>query len=149
MQRQLLDGTIEKTYLTRVQGHPEWDRHTSKVSLSDVASVAGSREIDEEDGLPAHTDFHVLQRDADGTSLLEARLHTGRTHQIRLHLWHLGFPVSGDATYLADRQVAATQTLPTDAPSMLLHAWKLRCLHPVRGEALTFEDQLPAWAIVV
>ena len=149
MQRQLLDGTMEKTYLTRVQGHPQWDRHTCQVSLSDVASVAGSREIDEENGLPCHTDFDVLQRDADGTSLLEARLHTGRTHQIRLHLWHLGFPVCGDATYLADHQVAATQTLPTNAPPMLLHAWKLRCLHPVRGETLTFEDHLPSWAIVM
>lgn len=146
MQRQILDGTLEKTYLVCVQGHPAWEQTTCEMPVSDHPSIAGSREIDEAEGLPSRTDFKVLRQNANNTTLLEARLHSGRTHQIRLHLWHLGFPVCGDATYLTNEQVAPTQTLPTDAPPMQLHAWKLSFFHPITGERMEFQDEIPMWA---
>lgn len=148
MQRQFQIRTMEKTYLVRVQGSPPFDEYRCEAPITDTPDVAGSRTIDEIDGLAAQTDFSVLHRFDDGTTLLQASLHSGRTHQIRVHLWHMGFPVCGDATYLTEKKVAATQTLDcADAP-MMLHAWRLSCDHPVTGERMTFEDDKPEWASV-
>ncbi|RYD48769.1 MAG: hypothetical protein EOP85_02925 [Verrucomicrobiaceae bacterium] len=100
----------------------------------------------DEDGQPSRTDFSVLGRCADGTSLLEAKLGTGRTHQIRLHLWEMGWPVVGDPAYLADKKIGDTQTLGPEAPPLQLHAWKLTFHHPRTGEKMSFETGRPAWA---
>jgi RluA family pseudouridine synthase len=148
MQRQFHKRTLEKTYLVRVQGHPEWEQHRCEASISTGPELAGSREVDEENGLESRTDFRVLHRFPDGTALLQASLHSGRTNQIRVHLWHLGFPVCGDATYLLHGKVAATQTLDCTDEPMQLHAWRLSCDHPLTGERLTFEDERPAWAAI-
>jgi 23S rRNA-/tRNA-specific pseudouridylate synthase len=88
----------------------------------------------------------VLQRDADGTALLEARPITGRTNQIRIHLWHLGFPINGDAAYLADGEIGETQTLAMGDPPLCLHAWKITFQHPLTKERVMFEAERPAWA---
>jgi RluA family pseudouridine synthase len=148
MQRQFQRQTIEKTYLVRVQGHPEWQRHCCEAPISSDPDVAGSRVIDETDGLPSRTDFTVVKRFHDGTALLEAALFTGRTNQIRVHLRHLGHPVCGDATYLLSRQVAATQTLDCTDEPLKLHAWRLSCDHPHTGQRLSFEDERPDWAVI-
>ena len=71
--------------------------------------------MDEENGQEARTEFKVLHRDPDGSALLEARPITGRTNQIRVHLWHLGMPIQGDAAYLPGRKLGDTQTLAPDA----------------------------------
>jgi 23S rRNA pseudouridine1911/1915/1917 synthase len=68
-------------------------------------------------------------------SLLECTLHSGRTHQIRVHLHHLGHPVLGDKLYGGKRA--------GDFPRQLLHAWKLAFTHPRTSEVLTFEAPLP------
>lgn len=148
MQRQFQKHTMEKTYLVRVQGQPDWQQHRCEASISTQPEVAGSRDIDEEEGQSACTDFEVLHRYDDGTALLQASLHTGRTNQIRVHLWHLGFPVCGDPTYLPEKKIAATQTLDCGDEPMLLHAWRLSCDHPHSGQRLTFEDERPAWAVM-
>ncbi|WP_256199412.1 pseudouridine synthase [Verrucomicrobium spinosum] len=97
-------------------------------------------------GQSARTDFVVLSRDGDGTSLLEARPLTGRTNQIRLHLAHLGHNIVGDPTYLQGGGLGDTQTLELGSPPMCLHAWKLGFKHPLTGERLAFETPLPDWA---
>ena len=148
LQRQFQKQTVEKTYLVRVQGHPDWQKFSCTAPISADAEVAGSRCIDEMDGLPARTDFTVVQRFEDGTALLEAALYTGRTNQIRVHLWHLGYPVCGDATYLPDRKVAATQTLDCSDEPLMLHAWRISCDHPHSSKRMTFEDERPQWAII-
>jgi 23S rRNA-/tRNA-specific pseudouridylate synthase len=71
--------------------------------------------------------------------LLEARPITGRTNQIRVHLWQLGLPICGDATYLPGRQLGDTQTLAVDAAPLQLRAWRLSFDHPLRKERLIFE----------
>ena len=108
--------------------------------------MLGTHAVDEDDGQPSRTDFTVIERAADGTALLEAKLGTGRTNQIRIHLWHLGHPVVGDPAYLAGRLLGDTQTLDPEAPPLQLHAWKLSFKHPRTGEAMVFETARPEWA---
>ncbi len=146
LQQQFLEGKVDKRYLVRVRGHPEHDTFFSDAAISSEPDVMGTRMIDEENGLESRTDFTVIERCSDGTTLLEAKLGSGRTNQIRVHLWQLGFPVVGDPAYLTDRKIGNTQTLtPEDAP-LQLHAWKLSFQHPLTGVAMTFETERPIWA---
>lgn len=146
LQRQFLAGTVEKRYLVRVQGHPAADFFSCDAPISSEPELAGTRRIDIVDGLASHTDFQVLDRRADGTALLEAKLGTGRTNQIRLHLQHLGHAVCGDPAYLPNGQIGGTQTLDLDAPPLMLHAWKIAFRHPLSDEPMHFESARPAWA---
>jgi RluA family pseudouridine synthase len=146
LQRQFLDGSVDKHYLVRVLGHPPRDAFFCAAPISPLPGVLGTHSIDEASGQHARTDFRVLERRADGTSLLEAVLGTGRTNQIRLHLWHMGHAVVGDPAYLADHLLGDRQTLAPDAPPLQLHAWQLSFLHPVSGAAMRFETERPQWA---
>jgi 23S rRNA pseudouridine1911/1915/1917 synthase len=83
----------------------------------------------------AHTDYEVLHT-LTGDALVQCTLHTGRTHQIRVHLKHLGHPLLGDPTY-------ARKTKQTPVPRLMLHAWKLTLTHPVSGIRLACEAPLP------
>ena len=146
LQAQFAQGRVEKTYLACVQGElPRAEFHCD-APISDDAGEQCSRTIDLENGLAARTEFRLLQHLSDGTSLLEACPLTGRTNQIRVHLWHLGFPVYGDATYLPDRQLGHTQTLAMGDPPLCLHASRAKFLHPASGEPVEFNAPLPAWA---
>ena len=82
---------------------------------------------------PSKTTWHVLSELPAGT-LVECTLHTGRTHQIRVHLKHLGHPVVGDELY----------GKRGDFPRQMLHAWRLGFAHPRTGERLNFESPIPA-----
>ena len=146
LQQQFLEGTVDKRYLVKALGHPHQETFFSEAPISSEPDVVGTRIIDEIDGLPSRTNFQVLERHSDGTSLLEAKLVTGRTNQIRLHLWEMGWPVVGDAAYLPHRKKGDTQTLDPQAPPLQLHAWKLAFQHPLSGERMTFETDRPAWA---
>ncbi len=146
LQHQFLEGAVDKRYLVKVLGHPDQETFFSEAPISSEPDVMGTRVIDEIDGLPSRTDFQVLARHADGTSLLEAKLDTGRTNQIRLHLWQMGWPVVGDPAYLPHREIGHTQTLDPQSPPLQLHAWKLSFFHPLSGEKMTFETERPAWA---
>jgi UPF0176 protein len=146
LQRQFLDGLVEKRYLVRTQGQPEPDTFFSEAAISAEPDVMGTRSIDEADGLPSRTDFQVLDRRSDGTAMLEVELGTGRTNQIRVHLWQLGFPVVGDPAYLPGQKTGDTQTLDPASPPLQLHAWKLSFRHPASGEIMTFETERPSWA---
>jgi 23S rRNA pseudouridine1911/1915/1917 synthase len=94
-------------------------------------------------GREARTSYRVLERWA-GATLVEVELHTGRTHQIRVHLRHVGFPVAGDRVY----GLRATARLATatgySAPRPLLHARRLTLTRPRDGRRMTFEAPLPA-----
>jgi len=93
-------------------------------------------------GRPAHTGYRVLQRLREAT-LVEAALHTGRTHQIRVHFQHLGHPVVGDDTY-GQRQNARLQELTGyAAPRQMLHASRLAFTHPLTDEQVEFEAPWP------
>ena len=139
LQLQFLAGNVAKSYLVQVAGQPPADQFFSTAAIASVPGALGTHAIDEAAGRAARTDFEVLQRLADGTSLLHARLGSGRTNQIRVHLWHLGFPVLGDPAYLAGGAIGDTQTLDPAAPPLQLHAWRLAFQHPLTGARMEFE----------
>ena len=143
LQPQFEAGTVEKIYLARVLGHPPEDEFSSSSPIRATAGVLGGRDVDVA-GLPAQTDFRVRRRDPDGTALLEIRPRTGRTHQIRVHLWELGWPILGDPAYLPEQKMGDTQTNAVGAPPMCLHAWRLAFAHPITKERVAFEVG-PSW----
>jgi RluA family pseudouridine synthase len=146
LQPQFVNGQIEKIYLVRVQGSPVEDVFSCDAPISTEAAALGSRVVDEISGQSACTEFRVLQRHADGTTLLEARPLTGRTNQIRVHLWHLGFPVCGDPVYLIGQRTGDKQTLAVEDPPLCLHAWRIKFIHPLSGQPMEFTAPAPVWA---
>ena len=146
LQPQFAAGAVKKTYLAEVRGHPAEDVFVSEAPIGAEPGELGSRGIDEENGLPARTEFRVLERRASGTALLEARPLTGRTNQIRAHLWQMNLPICGDPAYLPDRRMGEAMTLTPDDPPLRLHAWKLEFLHPITREPMAFATENPAWA---
>jgi 23S rRNA pseudouridine955/2504/2580 synthase len=141
------EGKTDKRYLVLVQGR--WREATRKVDLPLTKFVTGAGErrvrIERDGGKVARTVFHRRRVWADAqppVTLLEAELHTGRTHQIRVHLTHLGFPLAGDDKYgdFAWNKVLARQGLKR----MFLHAWHLSLPHPSDGQRLALESPLPA-----
>ena len=145
VQPQFERGEVEKIYLARVHGHPASEEFSCEAPIASEPASAGAREIDP-DGLPAKTLFRLLRRDPDGTSLVEARPLTGRTNQIRAHLWHLGHPIVGDPVYLKNAKLGASQTLHPSDPPMGLHAHRLAFRHPVDNQLIRFESPVPNWA---
>ncbi len=140
IQPQFQRGEVEKVYLARVHGHPPEDAFICTAAISDEPDECGRRNADE-NGQAARTEFRVLQRGTDGTALVECRPITGRTNQIRIHLWLLGFPILGDGTYLPNGATGQQQTLDIDAPPMALHAWKLAFNHPLSGARMSFQSE--------
>jgi RluA family pseudouridine synthase len=146
LQSQFAQGRVEKTYLARVSGELPADDFHCDAAISAEPGGWCSRYVDLQNGRTARTEFRVLRRFADGTSLLEARPLTGRTNQIRVHLWHLGFPVCGDALYLHGQQLGDMQTLAVGDPPLCLHASRAKFLHPLSQEPMQFDAPLPDWA---
>jgi len=93
-------------------------------------------------GRDAWTSYQVLERLREAT-LIEATLHTGRTHQVRVHLKHLGFPVIGDATYGRRQNKRLAELTGVVAPRQMLHARRLAFEHPRTKHALVFEAPWP------
>jgi RluA family pseudouridine synthase len=145
LQPQFASGNVEKIYLARIQGHPPEDSFECDAPIGECTTRLGGRAIDDR-GAPARTEFRVLHRFADATSLVEARPITGRTNQIRVHLWHLGWPIQGEQAYLPNQQLGETQTHVMGDPPLCLHAQRLSFDHPLTAERATFECAVPSWA---
>lgn len=144
LQSQFSEQRVEKTYLARVFGRPAAEAFSSSSPIGRDKLQAGTRLLDES-GQSAHTDFRVRQYFEDETTLIEARPRTGRTHQIRLQLAGLGFPIVGDRLY-AKQDALQPATPATGKPLLCLHAWKLGFQHPRESRGVEFEATPPAWA---
>ena len=144
IQAQFESGQVRKTYLARVRGLPDQDQFSCDVRISREPGTKGLRQVDC-DGHDSLTQFEVLEKFKDGTSLIKCLPQTGRTNQIRIHLWHLGLPIVNDPSYLINGQLGINQTLELGEPAMCLHAWKLSFEHPVSHSSIELEAQLPDW----
>ncbi len=147
VQPQFTQQTVEKVYLARVHGHPTWETTTCDAPIAVEPGPHGIRLVDSS-GQPSVTDFKIVKRFDDGTSLLEVYPRTGRTNQIRIHLSHLGHSIVGDSLYLPDGQYGANPTLSVADPAMCLHAWQLSLNHPKDRQRVTYTAPLPDWAFV-
>ena len=145
LHQQFAKRQITKIYLARVHGHPPLIEFLSETRIGKSPCEAGAR-LPDPQGQEARTEFRVLHLFEDGTSLIEARPITGRTNQIRLHLWDLGFPILGDPIYLPNQKMGRTQTLSMSDPPLRLHALRLEFRHPQSEEKLTYETEIPEWA---
>jgi 23S rRNA pseudouridine1911/1915/1917 synthase len=90
-------------------------------------------------GREAHTDWKIKEKYLDKASLVECAIHTGRTHQIRVHMQNLGFPLLGDKLY----GFRNNSLKGIDIERIFLHATHLELVHPRTGESLTFTESLP------
>jgi len=139
------DGGIDKRYFALVKGHWRDKLRNVKLPLLKYTGTDGERRVRvSAEGKEAHSVVRLQQRypSASGVfSLLEVELRTGRTHQIRVHLSHLGHPILGDEKY---GDFALNRDLQkTGLKRMFLHAASMRLNHPGSGEALVLQSPLP------
>ncbi|HOU12705.1 MAG TPA: RluA family pseudouridine synthase [Anaerolineae bacterium] len=139
LQRQFKEREVRKTYIALVIGNLEQDEGVIEAPIG-RHRVHRQRMAVIADGKPARTRWRVRGRYRDERNrvytLLDVRLLTGRTHQIRVHFAWLGFPLVGDAVY-------GPAHSPLPAPRQFLHARSLTLQHPTTGEKLTFSAPLP------
>lgn len=151
--RQFFDHTIERTYHALVWGVPDPAEGTINVpvgrSLKDRRITVAFPDGDH--GRHAVTHYKVLQ-DLRYVSLVECRLETGRTHQIRAHMKHIGHTLFNDATYGGDQVLKGTvfskykqfvENCFKILPRQALHAKTLGFIHPATGERMQFDSELP------
>ena len=129
----LADHNIERRYLAIVAGKFPDAPMTVKNSLVD--DRGDGRRGAGPGGKHATTHFRPVALIGNRNSMVEAKLETGRTHQVRIHLSEAGYPVLGDKLYAPPGIAAA-------APRLALHAWRLGLEHPITGESLRFEAPL-------
>jgi RluA family pseudouridine synthase len=108
LQPQFETGDVNKTYVARVHGTPATEQFECHAPLSD----SGIR-LPDENGAASSTRFKLIRTCADGTSLLEVTPLSGRTNQIRAHLWSLNLPIVGDPIYRSSQQLS--EAIPPDA----------------------------------
>ncbi len=144
--RQFADHSIARTYLAVTAGHPRpaAGTITARLGRSDrdrkkMAVLAD----DAARGKHAVTHYRTLEA-LDGAALVECRLETGRTHQVRVHLAHIGHPLLGDPVYGRTPAALKPVLARLGFARQALHAASLGFVHPVTGEPLLFEAPLPA-----
>ncbi len=135
LSRQFEKHEVGKVYHAILNGLPPWDEKTTRFPLRANVGHSHRTAVDDRNGKAAETTFKVLRRGRQ-LALVEARPRTGRTHQVRVHAYALGFPLLGDTLYSAP----ATSLISRPA----LHAFGLAFAHPASGEKLSFTAPYPA-----
>ncbi len=136
---QFAERDTSKIYLAVVQGCP---KNAEGSVFTNIGRHPVNRlkmcVVNPGSGKPAITDYHVLRYDAaSDSSLVMCTLHTGRTHQIRVHMLHLGHPLVGDPIY------AHPQRQKAKPGRLMLHAWRLAFNHPRDGRRVSIQSEIP------
>ena len=124
---------VHREYLAIARGHISPSEGIIHVPLGRKEGTIIERTVDWEHGEDAITHYHVV-KEANGHSLVSLRLETGRTHQIRIHMKHLGYPLIGDYLYNPDMEYMTRQAL---------HSHHMEFTHPITGEHMSFTAPLP------
>lgn len=133
LSRQLAAREMEKHYRALVEGTLREDSGRIEAPIARSKKDRKKMAVDEE-GREAITEWTVLAR-SHGATLLDVHILTGRTHQIRVHMKHIGHPVCGDPIYGSAKGLKV--------PRLMLHAYTLSFTHPTTGERMTFTAPLP------
>jgi 23S rRNA pseudouridine1911/1915/1917 synthase len=134
---------VQKTYLALLHGKIKGDSGVVEMPIARDLRRRSRMTARRREGRAARTDWRILLR-LDAFSLIEADLHTGRTHQIRVHFSALGFPVVGDTLYGAPRQERVGSALLPELGRNFLHAARVAFSHPRTGEPVDVRAPLPA-----
>ena len=136
LSNQIKNHEVEKTYIALVRGIVKENEATINMPIGRNKNDRKKMAV-EKDGKEAITNFKVLERyPKDNCTLLEVKIETGRTHQIRVHLSHIGYPVIGDEVYSNGKNKWGIK-------GQCLHAKKLKFKHPITGKEMEFEAELP------
>ena len=127
---------VKKTYLALVRGNVRENEATIDMPIGRSDNVRTKMAI-KKNGKNAITHFKVLER-YDGYTLLEIKIETGRTHQIRVHMAEIGYPVVGDIVYSNGKN-------SFNVEGQMLHAWKLEFNHPITHKKMELEAELPKY----
>jgi 23S rRNA pseudouridine1911/1915/1917 synthase len=145
--RQFASRAVEKEYLALVHGVPSARSGEVSVPIGRDPVHRRKMSVRAPHGREARTAW-TREETFDGASLLRVRLHTGRTHQIRVHLASIGHPVAGDAVYGGTRAPSSRRAAAREAlralPRPALHAARLAFTHPASGERVAFVAPLPS-----
>ncbi len=139
---QFASRKVEKTYHAIVCGEMSRDQGEIRAAIARHPSHRKRMAVSDDTGREARTSYRVLER-LRATTLVEAGLHTGRTHQIRVHFQFLGFPLVGDLTYGQRQNRRLEELVGFTAPRVMLHAFQLAFIHPRSGKRVHFEAPLP------
>jgi len=133
---QFAEHQVSKTYHAMIPGSPDWEKKVVEIPLRKNVGRRNRTAVDIANGKQALTRFRILER-YPGHTLLEAQPETGRTHQIRAHLYDLGFAIMSDPLY-------GVGEISPLIPRLALHARSLSFWHPKTGRMRSFEAPYPA-----
>ena len=138
LSEQIKNHEVEKTYIALVRGIVKENEATINMPIGRNKNDRKKMAV-EKDGKEAITNFKVLERyPKENCTLLEVKIETGRTHQIRVHLSHIGYPIIGDTTYSNGKN-------KWEVVGQCLHAKSLKFKHPITGKKMTIEAELPEY----
>jgi 23S rRNA pseudouridine1911/1915/1917 synthase len=133
---------VQKIYQAIVCGEMEREKGEIRAAIARHPSHRKRMAVRDDTGREARTSYRLIDR-LRGASLVEATLHTGRTHQIRVHFQFIGFPLAGDLTYGQRQNRRLEELVGFAAPRVMLHARQLEFMHPRTGRRLRTEAPTP------
>lgn len=137
LSEQLKNHEVKKTYIALVRGIIKENEATINMPIARSKKDRKKMDVDK-DGKEAITHFKVLGKYKNKYTLLQINLETGRTHQIRVHLSHIGYPIIGDEVYSNGKN-------EWNVSGQCLHAWKLEFKHPITGKEISLEAEIPEY----